>query len=790
MLTAYRKAGSYADRATYVQHSVHRAEGVERDLPFCYMSLAFERPNRLRLAFEEAVEGSAANQGFNIVSNGAVVRAMAGGLQGQIQETAAPARLSLENFLPDPYLREVFQGRNVGDVFPQLAMVLNQTEEQLVFPGDQSPRLLEPKLLRGRRCYRVASHSPAGRRTLWIDSQTYLLHRMELPIDAQRRTLDPDGSYTQLAVWIDFEDASFNPVVDAAAFEMEPPPQARRVRRFVLPPPAAPPDELGKPLAKVQFAAADGQSVTLESLRGKTVLLDFWQADCPACKAHTPQLDALYRELADRQQFALYAVNADPPARASGQSPADVLRSWGGTMPVLRLDSSETLTQLQVAGTPTLLLIDAAGRLQYRLERQLQDAGQLKQTIERVLGGENIAASARAERRSLVEQYQRELDAVTIQETRIDLPLSETKIADRKSPEHLVAEQLWKTDSTTVANPGHLSVVNIGDGTSGRQEIRLLVLDGAQAVVELDEHGAIAARHEIPKEQPADAAAPLAALRSGFLRTGRDAAGNRYTVVAGVGSQKLQVFDAQGKPQLIFPKERNPGIADVQLAPIGDAGQLRLYVGYWGGVGIQGVALDGQRKWSERSLDQVVQIAVVPMTADPSQDAATPGDVNQPNPYELWCTSNRGSIHVLDSRGKPRREIEVPLRSIMYVAAADIDGDRQLDGCGIEPTTVGQYAAVGFNADGVVQWQFGLPPGEYASQVERAQPATLPDGREAWMIAAPDGTIFWLDREGRQLDRFAYGQPLSGLALTNSAAAAILWVSTPEHVAAYRLINN
>ena len=41
MLAAYRDARSYTDSATYVQSYSYRGEGVERELPFFEMSLAF-----------------------------------------------------------------------------------------------------------------------------------------------------------------------------------------------------------------------------------------------------------------------------------------------------------------------------------------------------------------------------------------------------------------------------------------------------------------------------------------------------------------------------------------------------------------------------------------------------------------------------------------------------------------------------------------------------------------------------------------------------------------------------
>jgi outer membrane protein assembly factor BamB len=202
--------------------------------------------------------------------------------------------------------------------------------------------------------------------------------------------------------------------------------------------------------------------------------------------------------------------------------------------------------------------------------------------------------------------------------------------------------------------------------------------------------------------------------------------------------------------------------------------ELRLAVGYWGGVGVQGVGLDGKRKWTERTLDQVVQLTLVRPAAD-SKDSP-----------ELWCTSGRGTILVLDDAGKPLREISVGLRSMMQIGVARVDG--ALHGCGLAVEGVGRYQAIGFAADGEPLWRFKLPDGEYSHQVERVQHVTL-NGKPAWMIAAANGTIFWLDHKGQLIDQFAYGNPITGLSLTNSGVNAILLVSTAENLTAWKLTS-
>jgi hypothetical protein len=114
-------------------------------------------------------------------------------------------------------------------------------------------------------------------------------------------------------------------------------------------------------------------------------------------------------------------------------------------------------------------------------------------------------------------------------------------------------------------------------------------------------------------------------------------------------------------------------------------------------------------------------------------------------------------------------------------------GDFIEDFCGLALESVGNYQAVGFTRDGELKWRFPLPAGEYTHRVEHIQSVELPGKKSAWMIVAADGTILWLDRDGKLIDKFQYGQPLTGLSLTNTPDAAILLVSTPTNLTAWKL---
>lgn len=413
MLATYRDAKSYADHATYVEQTVLRGEGIERQRPLFLMTLALERPNKLRLKFQETTGGDTGPPTYDIASDGARMLATVSELPSQVLQTSAPPTLDAANLIPDPLIREVLDGKTLSDVFPQLAMLVNVDDQSLVFPEDEGPRLIGAEKLRGRDCYRVASTSPAGTRVFWIDRENYTLHRMELPIGIQRESSSIKNQYTRFNIWIDFEDPTFNAAIDPQSFALQSPEGARRVSHFVVPPPPGPSDAVGAPIAEFELTTADGEKLSPASLAGKTVLFDFWAVNCPHCKAQTPVLEKVYREFKGSEDVVVYGVNINGD-EASATVVDKTFRNWGRTMPVLRDISRGSFERLNVEGTPMLMLLGPDGRLQYlHVERHNDPAG-LIAIIRRLKGGADLAAEARAEHAKTVANYEKALAEATI----------------------------------------------------------------------------------------------------------------------------------------------------------------------------------------------------------------------------------------------------------------------------------------------------------------------------------------------------------------------------------------
>ena len=96
--------------------------------------------------------------------------------------------------------------------------------------------------------------------------------------------------------------------------------------------------------------------VSLASLRGRPVLVNFWATWCAPCRAELPELEALFRERPCG--LAVLGISVDS---GSDESVAGFAREHGVTYPVL-FDDGSAGAAYQVVTLPHSVLVDAEGR--------------------------------------------------------------------------------------------------------------------------------------------------------------------------------------------------------------------------------------------------------------------------------------------------------------------------------------------------------------------------------------------------------------------------------------------
>lgn len=132
-----------------------------------------------------------------------------------------------------------------------------------------------------------------------------------------------------------------------------------------------------------QLEDMDGEKYSLESYRGKVVILNFWATWCPPCRREIPSMEALHQAFRD-EAFAILAINEweteDHVFAFMGQLPVEP-----GFPILLDLDSA-VATSFGVKGLPTTLLLDPQGRIVYRAVGGRDfDHPEVKKTIRALL---------------------------------------------------------------------------------------------------------------------------------------------------------------------------------------------------------------------------------------------------------------------------------------------------------------------------------------------------------------------------------------------------------------------
>jgi peroxiredoxin len=100
----------------------------------------------------------------------------------------------------------------------------------------------------------------------------------------------------------------------------------------------------------------NGRAVSLSSLRGKVVLLNFWATWCPPCKAEMPSMNRLYNELRPRG-FEILGISTD----SSLLYVRDFLSKNRIDFQILFDEGKTVSRQYRVFSMPTTFLIDRNG---------------------------------------------------------------------------------------------------------------------------------------------------------------------------------------------------------------------------------------------------------------------------------------------------------------------------------------------------------------------------------------------------------------------------------------------
>jgi peroxiredoxin len=747
MAEVYQKCSSFTDFGT-VRLEAHTTRGlVEWDRPY---SVALVRPNKLRLELNDGI----------IVTDGRQWNAWIRDLPGQVVVRDAPKRLTMDVLFADDELGQSLSRGLEGRIpqfplSPQLVLLLaDHPVARLLAGAEEEPVLLEAGKIGDAACYRVQLGTPDGVTCFWIDEKTFVLRRMTFPTKPLWELFGGEKEVQSLSLAADFTGAELDAAVKAEAFQFEVPKGAEQVKMFLRPNMF---QLLGKPIPDFKFADREGKPVTRESLAGKVVVLNFWDTSCEPCRLLLPDLEKAYQKAKSNDKLAFFAVSLDPKD-VEDKAVEKVLADLRVTVPFLRDPEQQALGALRLFATPTLFVLGSDGVVEQCAVGDMRKfLAALPEKLEKLAAGKDLSKDAAA-------RYQEQTAAA---EKALDKAFQGKVAEDRSAPATLKLVPLWK--AAGVKFPGNILVVPPA-GPAAAGPPRIFVIDELRSVLELGSDGRLLAAHQLDCQGEAICK----------LRTAVGADGKRIFAVFALGGQQLFCFDENWKQILAFPdaaiKMTHDGIADVQLGDADGSGALKLYVGYYGGAGLQAVSLDGKRLWSNRTILNV------------GWTTLTPPDAQGRRSILSAYQSESGAVAVLDAKGDRQGEIRVPDWPIGSIVAADLRGDGRPLWSALSVNPEGQTVILGLTLEGDVLWTYPLPAGRPRQPIEPIIPGRITaNGPGQWILPGCDGSIHFVAADGKPIDHFNYGAIVGGLATILVDGKPVLLIASENGLEALRI---
>jgi outer membrane lipoprotein-sorting protein/peroxiredoxin len=749
MVAAYKNASTYEDFATAELWEDGNKEPLRANF-----RVAFERPNKLRMMFYQG----------EVVCDGKKWFAYSKDIPYQAVLREAPDKLNLHMLQADPRLDDVLN-KGFAGASPQLLLLLEEKPLVMLLEGvrDQDLSLAEPERIGDYDCYRVRFSRNEGSGEYWIDQKTFVLRRMQYRQSVPPAAADGGQPPESVRMVVNFERARLGGAVeDPATFKVEVP-DGTQCHRVLIDPGAY--ALVGTKAPEFKLSDMQGKPWSSLALGGKAAVIHFWKSDVMEADPMIPVIEQLHAKYKDNDKVAVLTVSLDPPSM-----PAKTIEEAAGRLkisgPLLRDNGTEARERLKITGVPTSILMDARGVIQdCNIGYIPISAAAFPRKLEKLLAGEDLAKQTLAEYQQQLKEVEKAIDLQFSGEVQTDtVPVQPAAMAARSGPAKLRLKPLWKCAAIRPA--GNILVTQDHGGGP-----RIFVIEDYRTVSELSTDGKRIANYS-----------PPIAKEEFFinLRTGVGRDGKRYFATFARVGQRFHLFDEKFNYLRSYPADalehRHSGISDVVLDDLDGDGALKAYVGFFGTVGVQCVSLQGTRIASCRTLFNIG--SVVPAAA------------NAQGHRELYCVNDFSSVAILDAKLQLRDAVRLIADGTIHaLVQADLTSSGRPTWCSImfapgPQLASGQFTALGLNPSGQVVWKYPLPSGTEQPVESIVVGRVLPGTSRQWVLPGADGSIHVLAADGTLIDRFNYGEQVTGVATLEIGGKPMLLISSANGVEA------
>lgn len=118
--------------------------------------------------------------------------------------------------------------------------------------------------------------------------------------------------------------------------------------------------QIGKPAPALNFPNPDGEVITIESLKGKYILIDFWASWCGPCRRENPNVVKAYAKY-KKAGFTVFSVSLDKDKTRWVNAIKQDGLIWPNHVSDLKYWQSEAVKKYGFSGIPHTVLVDDKG---------------------------------------------------------------------------------------------------------------------------------------------------------------------------------------------------------------------------------------------------------------------------------------------------------------------------------------------------------------------------------------------------------------------------------------------